>query len=95
MKFKDLRIGFAMTASYCNFDTVIPYMEKLIEEGADVTPIMSENAYTYDTRFGKAEDFMKRIEEITGKDIMKTSVDVEPLGPKDMVDVVIVMHFHS
>ncbi len=84
------RIGFALTASYCSFKEVIPCIKELVGKGAKVTPIMSHNAYTYDTRFGKAEDFVKEIEEITGQKVLKTSVDVEPLGPKDMIDIIVV-----
>lgn len=91
MNIKGLRIGFALTASYCNFEAVIPYIEELVKKGAEVTPIMSYNAYTYDTRFGKAQDFIDRIEKITGKSILRTSVDVEPLGPKALIDVIVVM----
>jgi len=87
---KDLKIGFALTASYCNFKEVITYISKLIETGAKVVPIMSYNSYTYDTRFGKAEEFIAEIEEMTGEKIMKTLVDVEPLGPKDLIDIIVV-----
>lgn len=85
-----VKIGFALTASYCNFKVVIPYIAKLVEAGAKVIPIMSQNSYTYDTRFGKAEDFVAEIESITGEKVLKTSVDVEPLGPKNMIDIIIV-----
>lgn len=87
---KDLKIGWAITASYCNYEAVFPYIKELVSLGAKVVPIMSYNAYTYDTRFGKAEDFVNRLEEITGEKVLKTSVDVEPLGPKNMIDMLVV-----
>lgn len=58
--------------------------------GYDVYPIMSDNSYSVDTRFGKAEDFIKDIEEICGREIMHTIKDVEPIGPKDMLDVLVI-----
>ena len=70
MKFKDLKIGFALTGSFCTFSKVIPKIKELVDEGAEVLPIMSFNAYNLDTKFGKAEDFIAQIEEITGNEII-------------------------
>ena len=53
-------------------------------------PIMSNNSYTMDTKFGKAQDFIDEIEEITGRKILHTIQEVEPLGPKDMLDIIVV-----
>lgn len=85
-----LKVGFAMTASFCTFSRVIPQMEKLLASGIDVIPIMSEKSVTTDTRFGTAEDFIKRIKTITGKDILTKETEVEPLGPKRIVDALII-----
>ena len=85
-----LKVGFAMTASFCTFSRVIPQMEKLLASGIDVIPIMSEKSATTDTRFGTAEDFIKRIKTITGKDILTKETEVEPLGPKRIVDALII-----
>ena len=85
-----LKVGFAMTASFCTFSRVIPQMEKLLASGIDVIPIMSEKSLTTDTRFGTAEDFIKRIKTITGKDILTKETEVEPLGPKRIVDALII-----
>lgn len=79
-----------MTASFCTFSRVIPQMEKLLASGIDVIPIMSEKSVTTDTRFGTAEDFIKRIKTITGKDILTKETEVEPLGPKRIVDALII-----
>ena len=85
-----LKVGFALTASFCTFSRVIPEMEKLMASGIDVVPIMSEKSASTDTRFGTAEDFIKRIKTITGKDVLTQETEVEPLGPKKIVDALII-----
>lgn len=65
-------------------------MEDLAGTGADIYPIMSENVYSTDTRFGKCEDFIKRAEEICGKKVIKSVKESEPIGPKEMLDILIV-----
>lgn len=57
---------------------------------AEVIPIMSYNAYNLDTKFGKAEDFINEIEEITGKKIIHTIQEAEPIGPKHLTDIMVV-----
>lgn len=79
-----------MCGSYCTFSKVIPVMERLVKEGAEVTPIMSENAYSTDTRFGKAQDHIKRIESICNKKIISTISEAEPIGPKKLLDIIII-----
>ena len=90
MKLEGINVGFAMTGSYCTFSSVIPQIENLVADGAVVYPIMSENASKTDTRFGKAEDFKKRIEEITGKQIISTIFAAEPIGPKNILDIMVI-----
>ena len=67
-----LKVGFALTGSFCTFDKAINQIESFISKGTDVLPIMSFNAYHTDTRFGKASDFIERIESITGNKIIST-----------------------
>lgn len=57
-------------------------MAKLKSDGFNVVPIMSETAFTTDTRFGSAKDFADEITEITGNDIISTLPKAEPIGPK-------------
>ena len=90
MKLEDKRIGFVMTGSFCTFRKTIDELKKIVELGAKVVPIMSEHSYTMDTKFGKAEDFKKEIEEITENKILHTIQEVEPIGPKDMLDILVV-----
>lgn len=90
MKFKDLKIGFALTGSFCTFSKTIPVIKELVKDGAEVLPIMSYNAYELDTKFGKAKDFISQIEEITGKEIIHTIQGAEPIGPKHLTDIMII-----
>ncbi|MDD3705817.1 MAG: flavoprotein [Clostridiaceae bacterium] len=90
MEVDGLNIGVAVTGSFCTFDKLIPEVEKLVEKKANVYPIFSTNAASMDTRFGKAEDWLRRFEEITGNSVIKTIVDAEPIGPKDMIDILVV-----
>ncbi len=83
-------VGFAITGSFCTFSKVFPNVSKLILEGAAVVPIMSETSYNTDTRFGTAESHIKFLEETTGKKVLSCIQEVEPIGPKKMLDVLIV-----
>ncbi len=83
-------VGFALTGSFCTFARVIPQIEKLMTSGINVIPIMSEKSYTTDTRFGTAKDFIGRIETITGKTILHQQTEVEPIGPKKMIDALVI-----
>ena len=90
MEVKGKKIGFVLTGSFCTFSKTIPKMKDLIKLGADIIPIMSYNSYELDTKFGKANDFIKEIEEITKKHIIHTIQEAEPIGPKHLTDIMIV-----
>ena len=90
MKLEGKRIGFVITGSFCTFRKTIDQLKKIVDMGAYVIPIMSENSYKMDTKFGKAEEFIEEIEKITGNKILHTIQTVEPIGPKDMLDILIV-----
>lgn len=85
-----IRLGFAMCGSFCTFSKVIPQMQKLVDAGYDVQPILSDTAYSTDTRFGKAADFRRQIEEITGHEIIHTVFGAEPIGPKKLLDILLI-----
>lgn len=87
---KDAKIGYAICGSFCTFRKSINQMKNLAELGADIYPIMSANAYTLDTRFGQSADFVDEIEEICGKKIIHTIPEAEPIGPKKMLDVLVI-----
>ena len=86
---KTLRIGLALTGSYCTYDKALAALETLAQRH-DVTAIMSENAYATDTRFGDAADFVQRLEELTGKPVLHSIRETEPIGPGDLFDVLAV-----
>jgi dipicolinate synthase subunit B len=90
MELAGKRIGFAITGSFCTFAQVLPVIEQLVKAGADVTPILSYNASQLDTRFFEAAEFKRILKETTGKDIIDDLVHAEPIGPKKMLDIVIV-----
>ncbi len=87
---KKYRIGFGVTGSFCTFKRIIPVIKNLVDRGHIVYPILSPSAANTDTRFGKAADFKKTLEEITGNAPMLDIGRVEPIGPKKMLDVLVV-----
>ncbi len=89
-RLEGVKAGYALCGSFCTFSKSIEQVERLIKLGADITPIMSFNAATMDTRFGKAEDFRRQLEEITGHKLICTIEDAEPVGPKKMFDVMVI-----
>lgn len=90
MDFQGIKIGFVLTGSFCTFRKVIPKIKDLKEKKAKVLPIMSYNAYNLDTKFGKAEDFILEIENITGNKIIHSIQGTEPIGPKNLTDIMII-----
>ena len=84
------KVGFALTGSFCTFEKTIPQVERLIEDGADVLPIMSFNSYNLDSKFGEAKKFIDRIENLTGKKIINTIQGAEPIGPKHLTDIMVI-----
>jgi dipicolinate synthase subunit B len=90
MLLQNVKILFALSGSYCVFDQVIPQVEALVREGAEIYPQMSETAAVTDTRYGKAQDFIDKLTAITGRPVIKSIVDTEPLGVVYPVDLAII-----
>lgn len=90
MKLKGKKIGFILTGSFCTFNKTIEQMENLKKQEADIIPIMSYNSYELDTKFGKAKEFIDKIETISGKNIIHTIQDAEPIGPKHLTDIMLI-----
>ncbi|MCX8129993.1 MAG: dipicolinate synthase subunit B [Clostridia bacterium] len=90
MLLNGLKVGFALTGSFCTIAKVIPEIKRIVNEGAEVYPIISESVDRFDTRFGKAEDWKIELRSITGKEIITTIVDAEPIGPKSYLDILVV-----
>lgn len=85
-----VKVGIAITGSFCTFETIIVEIKRLVDEGADVYPIISFNVDNLDTRFGKALEWKEKIEEATGKSLISTIQDAEPIGPKGYLDILVI-----
>ena len=85
-----ITVGFALCGSFCTFSQVIKEMEALTSKGYEIVPIMSFNAFSTDTRFGKASEHKERIEAICKRKIISTIPDAEPIGPKKMLDILLI-----
>ena len=83
-------IGFAMCGSYCTHSKSLCELEKLLKCGYDVLPVISENVSKTDTRFGSAEKLKKRLFELCGREAIESIVDAEPIGPKTVLDALII-----
>lgn len=81
------RVGFALTGSFCTFAQVFEQMEELVRRGYDVTPILSYNAGREENRFFTPAQIHQRLTEITGKKPLTTLNEVEPIGPKKLMDI--------
>lgn len=84
-----IRLGFALCGSFCTLNTVVNELCG-ISEKYDILPIMSGITYETDTRFGTADSFRKRIGEVTNHDIIHTVAQAEPIGPKKLLDVMVI-----
>lgn len=82
-------LGFAMCGSFCTLDIAMEQLAGLREKYS-VLPVMSGNVYGTDTRFGRAADFIEKARELTGRQVLHTIVEAEPIGPKHMVDAMVV-----
>lgn len=89
MNLKEKNIGVAFTGSFCTYEKVFTELEKLVGEGALVQTIFSDASSSIDSRFGKAEDFIRKAEEITGIKPMLTISQAEPIGPKSLLDILV------
>ena len=86
----NLNVGFSLCGSFCTFEKAVSVIESIKLSGANVFPIMSYNAFSTDTRFGKAEYFRDKIENICQNKIIATIADAEPIGPKKLLDVLVI-----
>ena len=84
------RVGFALTGSFCTFKQVFAVIEDLVRQGYDVTPVLSDRAVEEDTRFYCKDAVWKTLEELTGKKPLSTLPEVEPIGPKKLLDAYVI-----
>lgn len=85
-----LKIGFGITGSFCTFDKIIPVLIDMKKMGADIFPVISEHAVSFNTRFWNAAEFKNKVEEICGRKAVCNIVDAEPIGPQNFLDVMVV-----
>src|SRR5690625_1990979 len=90
MSLEGKRIGFGLTGSHCTYDAVFPQIQKLMDERAEVIPIVSYTVRNIDTKFGKAEDHIEKIEAIAKRRVISTMQEAEPLGPKEPLDCMVI-----
>lgn len=83
-------IGFAMCGSFCTFDKVLAQLQILKETYPNIIPILSETSHETDNRFGTAEDFTHRMEDICGTRVLSSLTAVEPIGPREMLDALVI-----
>ena len=91
MKLKGKKIGVALTGSFCTYEKTFVQLRKLKEEGAEIATTLSNGSQTRDSRFGSPQDFMKEAEEITGSRPLLTISQAEPIGPKSLLDLLIIL----
>ena len=87
---KDIRLGFAMCGSFCTHGQVLGELEKLCGRYKEITPILSENCRCTDTRFGTAAELAAAVERLTGKAPIDSVVKAEPIGPKGLLDILVI-----
>ena len=85
-----ITVGFALTGSFCTFERAIEEMINLKSKCMNIVPIMSYNAFSTDTRFGNSDDINRKIEEICGNKIISTITGAEPIGPKKLLDILVI-----
>lgn len=90
MSLQGKRIGFGLTGSHCTYDAVYPEIKKLVDAGAEVIPVVTFTVKSTTTRFGAGEEWIEKIEEVTGRKVIDTIVDAEPLGPKLPLDCMVI-----
>ena len=84
-----MTVGFALCGSFCTYDRIFPVMERLTKS-YDIIPIFSQSAYTTDSRFGTADDHIAKAEAFCGKPPLHTLAEVEPIGPKRLLDALVI-----
>lgn len=90
LKLKNLKIGLGITGSFCNFSHVSDIINELKKEGAEVIPIISNIVKTESTRFYENREFLDMVKRESGNEIIDSIVKAEPIGPKNLVDIILI-----
>ena len=89
-KEKERTVGFAITGSFCTYDKIKEVLRQLVEQGDRVIPIFSDQAQNINSRFGNARDFIIEVQQITGEHGIFTIQEAEPIGPKALLDILVI-----
>lgn len=87
---KDITLGYAFCGSFCTIKQSLEALKKLVEMGYNVKPIMSQIVYTTDTRFGKSQELIEKVETLCGEKVIHDIAAAEPIGPKNLLDIIVV-----
>lgn len=90
MTLKGRRIGFGITGSHCTYGEIFPQIEKLVQLGAEVVPVVTGTVKGTGTRFGEAGEWVEKIEKVTNTTVIDSIVEAEPLGPKIPLDCMVI-----
>ena len=83
-------LGYAFCGSFCTHARALKELQKLVEAGYEIQPILSETVFSTNTRFGTAKDLCEKVEALCGRPVIRTVVDAEPLGPRSPLEALIV-----
>ncbi|KIL34284.1 dipicolinate synthase subunit B [Cohnella kolymensis] len=87
MNWNGITVGYALAGSHCTLPEVMPQIQRFVDAGANVVPIVSSTIMTTDTRFGTSAHWQETLRNITGNELIASIVDAEPLGPSKLLDV--------
>lgn len=90
MSIQNVKIGIGFTGSFCTYKRMFKELKNLVEHGADVIPVFSFHAQRINSRFGKADDFVEQSRLVTGHQPITTIPQAEPIGPKNLLDVMVI-----
>lgn len=87
---KNITLGYAFCGSFCTINKSLAVLKELAKYDINIQPIMSEITFSTDTRFAKAEEFKAEVESVCGNKIIHTISAAEPIGPKNLLDILVV-----
>lgn len=91
MDIKGKKIGFAVTGSFCTLNRALNAAQSLKKAGAELYPIFSDSVWQMNTKFGLAAEWEQRFSSLCGREVIKTIVEAEPIGPGNFLDIMAVV----
>lgn len=91
MTLKGKKIGLGITGSFCNFSKIPDIIKVIKSEGAEILPIFTSAPQNYDTRFNNSKEFIDEITQLTGNKPILTLVEAEPIGPNNLIDIMLIL----